>query len=144
MADGRLFVPGELLPAAEIRRRVATAFEAAVVVDDGGDARGPGPARYFRLAGGPAAEGPPRRFGIISPMTEHFCATCNRMRLSATGALHACLAYDDAVDLRAPLRAGAEAVVRAIRQTLAGKRPGHEFNLIGLGGPRKAMVQIGG
>ena len=77
-------------------------------------------------------------------MTEHFCTTCNRMRLSATGALHACLAYDDAVDLRTPLRAGEEAVVHAIRQALAGKRPGHEFNLIGLGGPRKAMVQIGG
>jgi hypothetical protein len=42
------------------------------------------------------------------------------------------------------LRAGEEAVVHAIRQALAGKRPGHEFKLIGLGGPRKAMVQIGG
>jgi cyclic pyranopterin phosphate synthase len=86
-----------------------------------------------------------RRFGIISPMTEHFCDTCNRARLSATGALHACLAHDDAVDLRAPLRAGGEAaVVAAIRAAIGRKRDGHDFQLVGLGGPRKAMVQIGG
>jgi len=78
-------------------------------------------------------------------MTEHFCGSCNRMRLSATGALHACLAYDDAVDLRAPLhQGGPEAVEQAIRRALAGKREGHQFQLIGIGGPRKAMVQIGG
>jgi len=78
-------------------------------------------------------------------MTEHFCDTCNRLRLSATGALHACLAHDDAVDLRAPLRAGgATAVASAIRAALAKKRDGHTFQLVGLGGPRKAMVQIGG
>jgi cyclic pyranopterin phosphate synthase len=78
-------------------------------------------------------------------MTEHFCTTCNRLRLSTAGRLHACLAHDDAVDLRGPLHAGgAEAVTRAIGAALAGKRPGHTFQLIGLGGPRKAMVQIGG
>ena len=64
---------------------------------------------------------------------------------STAGALHACLAYDDAVDLRGPLHAGGPAAVAgAIRGALAGKRPGHTFQLIGLGGPRKAMVQIGG
>ena len=78
-------------------------------------------------------------------MTEHFCDTCNRLRLSTTGALHTCLAFDDAVDLREPLhRGGPEAVARAIRQALAGKRAGHTFDVIGIGGPRKAMVQIGG
>jgi cyclic pyranopterin phosphate synthase len=78
-------------------------------------------------------------------MTEHFCTTCNRLRLSTSGALHACLAYDDAVDLRGPLHAGGpDAVAAAIRGAIAGKRPGHTFQLIGLGGPRKAMVQIGG
>jgi cyclic pyranopterin phosphate synthase len=78
-------------------------------------------------------------------MTEHFCDTCNRARLSATGALHACLAHDDAVDLRGPLRSGGEPeVVAAIRGALSRKRAGHEFQLVGIGGPRKAMVQIGG
>jgi GTP 3',8-cyclase len=67
------------------------------------------------------------------------------LRLSATGALHACLGHDDAVDLRAPLRAGdLVGVERAVRGAVAAKRPGHTFQLVGLGGPRKAMVQIGG
>ena len=147
MAAGRTYLPGACLTAAEIRARVGELDPRGSVVDDaGGDARGAGPARYFRLAeaaGAPATAA--RRFGIISPMTEHFCASCNRLRLSATGAVHACLGYDDAVDLRAPLRRGdLDGVRAAIRSALAGKRDGHTFQLIGLGGPRKAMVQIGG
>jgi cyclic pyranopterin phosphate synthase len=148
MAEGRTYAPGALLSAAAIRATLSEAHPGArLVADDGGAARGAGPARYHRLVGGAAHDGPAstRRFGIISAMTEHFCAACNRARLSATGALHACLAHDDAVDLRGPLRAGGEpAVVAAIRAALAKKRDGHQFQLVGLGGPRKAMVQIGG
>ena len=78
-------------------------------------------------------------------MTEHFCDTCNRVRLSAAGALHTCLAYDDAVDLRAVLaRGGPDAVIATIRGAVEVKRDGHVFGLYGIGGPRKAMVQIGG
>jgi cyclic pyranopterin phosphate synthase len=78
-------------------------------------------------------------------MTEHFCDTCNRVRLSASGALHACLAFDDAVDLRAALRRGGEeAVVETIRAAVAVKREGHQFQLVGIGGPRKTMIAIGG
>jgi len=149
MAGGRSYDAGaHAVSAAEIRRRVAAAWPGARVVDDVGASavRGGGPARYFRLEREGADAGqPPRRFGVISPMTEHFCTTCNRLRLSTAGALHACLAHDDAVDLRGPLHAGgADAVADAIRDALARKRPGHTFQLIGLGGPRKAMVQIGG
>jgi GTP 3',8-cyclase len=146
MAAGQTWVPGELLAAAEIRALVAAAHPGARVVAEAAGAgagvvQGGGPARYYRLEG--AADAP--RFGIIAPMTEHFCDTCNRVRLSATGALHACLAHDDAVDLRGPLRAGgADAVVDAVTRALATKRDGHEFQLVGLGGPRKSMVQIGG
>jgi cyclic pyranopterin phosphate synthase len=143
MAEGRTYVPGALMPAAAIRAAIAAVDpEAAVVADDGGSARGAGPARYYRLQ---RPAGPVRRFGIISAMTDHFCASCNRLRLSATGALHPCLAYDDAVDLRAALRDGGDdAVAATIRTALGGKRDGHQFHLIGLGGPRKAMIQIGG
>jgi GTP 3',8-cyclase len=78
-------------------------------------------------------------------MTEHFCDTCNRVRLSASGSLHTCLAYDDVTDLRAVLHAGGEdAVVAAIRTAVSVKRDGHSFGLVGIGGPRKAMIQIGG
>ena len=123
MAAGRTYQAGTCLSAAEIRAAVAAIDPGGRVVDDdGGRARGGGPARYFRLTG----TAPVRRFGIISPMTEHFCASCNRLRLSASGALHACLGHDDAVDLRAPLRTGdPEAVRAAIRRALAGKRAEH-------------------
>jgi cyclic pyranopterin phosphate synthase len=142
MAGGALYVPGALLSAAEIRALVEGAHPGARLVPDA-TARGGGPARYHRLEGPGVPAG--AVVGIISPMTEHFCDTCNRVRLSAAGALHTCLAYDDAVDLRAVLRErGEEAVVAAIREAVLGKRDGHVFDLVGIGGPRKAMVQIGG
>jgi cyclic pyranopterin phosphate synthase len=142
MAAGALYVPGALLAAAEIRALVERAHPGARLVPDG-VTRGGGPARYHRLEG-PGAP-PAAVVGIISPMTEHFCDTCNRVRLSAAGALHTCLAYDDATDLRALLRErGEEAVVGAIRQAVLGKRDGHVFDVAGIGGPRKAMIQIGG
>jgi cyclic pyranopterin phosphate synthase len=134
MAGGQLFVPGTLLSAAEIRALVEEAH--GQLVPDA-EVRGGGPARYWRQGD--------RIVGIISPMTEHFCDTCNRVRLSAAGALHTCLAYDDAVDLREVLRTrGPDAVLATIRQAVLGKRDGHVFDLVGIGGPRKAMVQIGG
>jgi cyclic pyranopterin phosphate synthase len=134
MAAGQSFIPGQLLTAAEIRASIAAAHAGSRLDDDDGGARGAGPARYHRVVGGDAASAP-RRFGIISPMTEHFCDRCNRARLSSTGALHACLAHDDAVDLRGPLRAGGErAVVAAITAAIAQKRDGHAFQLVGLGG----------
>jgi cyclic pyranopterin phosphate synthase len=144
MAGGEMFVPGELLSAHEIRDLVAAAWPGGrLTADDGGGARGAGPARYWRLdvPGG----GPPRRFGIISAMTEHFCEACNRVRLSASGALHACLGFDDAVSLRDVLRSDGEAaVIAAIHGAIAAKRPGHTFGLLGIGGPRKSMISIGG
>ncbi len=150
MAGGDLYVPGQLLSAAEIRALIEGAHPGArLVPDDGGAARGGGPARYFVLRGGFADDGTgqagPRRLGVISPMTEHFCDTCNRVRLSAAGALHTCLAYDDATNLRDVLRArGEDAVVDAIRAAVGGKRDGHVFQISGAGGPRKSMIQIGG
>ncbi len=145
MAGGALYVPGELLSAADIRGLLERDFPGTrIVADDVGRPRGAGPARYLRLDGAPAGFAVPV-LGIISAMTEHFCDTCNRVRLSAAGHLHTCLAYDDAVDLRAALAVGGSpAVVARIRAAVAGKRDGHAFQLVGLGGPRKAMVQIGG
>jgi GTP 3',8-cyclase len=145
MAGGALYVPGTLLSAAEIRRLIAEAFpEAELRPAPDSRAKGGGPARYWQLEG-EGHTGREHVVGLITPMTEHFCDTCNRVRLSASGALHACLAYDDAVDLRGVLeREGEPAVVRAIRAALAVKRDGHNFGLIGIGGPRKAMIQIGG
>ena len=64
-------------------------------------AAGGGPARYYRL---PGAEG---TIGFITPLSEHFCYRCNRLRLTADGKLRPCLLSDDEIDLRTPLRQGA-------------------------------------
>jgi len=63
--------------------------------------RSGGPARYVDVAetGG--------RLGFITPLTNNFCATCNRIRVTATGELYACLGGAEKVDLRAALRSDA-------------------------------------
>jgi cyclic pyranopterin phosphate synthase len=60
-----------------------------------------GVARVFPLQGGLG------KVGFISPVSNHFCASCNRIRLTATGGLKTCLHGEDIVDLRGPLREGA-------------------------------------
>ena len=59
-----------------------------------------GPAEMFRISGG-AGE-----IGFISPLSQQFCDSCNRLRLTANGHLRACLLSDEDVDLRGPLRSG--------------------------------------
>ena len=139
MGQGLVYTERRHLAAAEIRDRIAAATGETVVAA-ARSSRPRGPARLFELD--PSG----RRFGIISAMSEHFCDTCNRVRLSSTGDLHACLAYDDATPLAPLLRQGAadQEIEGAIRAALAGKRDGHVFEISGFGGPRKHMVSIGG
>ena len=59
-----------------------------------------GPARMFQL------EGARGKLGFISPLSNHFCATCNRLRLTADGKLRTCLFSDDETDLKSPIRQG--------------------------------------
>ena len=83
--------------------------------------------------------------GVIAAMTENFCNNCNRLRVSATGQLHACLARDEAGDLRAALRSRDPGALEArVRAVLGAKRDRHGFTLDGTGGPEKAMISIGG
>ncbi|MEM9488190.1 MAG: GTP 3',8-cyclase MoaA [Myxococcota bacterium] len=148
MSSGQLYSDSQQLTAAEIRTRVSEHFGCELVGEgDGGPASGP--SRYWRLKNGAAATGtelPVRRLGIISAMSEHFCDTCNRLRLSAIGDLHPCLAYDDATSLRDIVRAGGsnDDVRRAIIEAVSGKREGHQFQITGGGGPMKHMIAIGG
>jgi cyclic pyranopterin phosphate synthase len=139
MSDGALYAPEAELSAAQIRRLLEAALGPLVAADAtaGPDA---GPARYWRVA----ATG--REVGIISAMTEHFCDDCNRLRLTATGALHACLGHDDAISLRDVMRRGGsdDDVVRSIAAAVTGKRAGHVFERSGAGAPQKHMIGIGG
>ena len=76
---------------------VRTALEARFTLTPSGHRSG-GPARYFDVAetGG--------RLGLITPLTNNFCEGCNRVRVTATGQLYACLGGTEQVDLRAALR----------------------------------------
>jgi cyclic pyranopterin phosphate synthase len=142
MSEGALFSPGTFVPAAEVRARLEREL-GPLIPDEGSGVPGVGPARHHRVLQGPFAG---RRLGLISAVTEPFCETCNRVRLSATGMLHTCLALDDEADLRTPLRAGAsDAALRdLVRHAVGMKKPGHTFTACGAGGPRKHMVAIGG
>ena len=137
MSGGQLYAHTAELTAADIRATVEDAF--GTLVPSPLHARDAGPARYWLAPTGDEV-------GIISAMTEHFCDDCNRLRLTATGDLHACLGHDDATSLRDVIRSGGsdEDLVRAIAGAVTGKRAGHEFSRDGSGGPSKHMVGIGG
>ena len=102
-----------------------------------------GPAQYWRVTRGEFAGA---RVGFISPMSDDgFCGTCNRARLTAQGALRACLGHDDEVSLLQALRAGAtrEALISLVGQAVHGKRPGHEMRDFRTA-PRNVMTSLGG
>ncbi len=86
------------------------------------DKRTGGPARYF------AVEDSPVTLGLITPLSDNFCATCNRIRLTVEGRIYMCLGRDDHVDLRAALRDGGD-VDGLIDTALAGKPRAHDFRI---------------
>ncbi|MDY6918221.1 MAG: GTP 3',8-cyclase MoaA [Chloroflexota bacterium] len=100
---------------------------------------GNGPAKYFQL---PGANG---TVGFITPLSEHFCFNCNRMRLTADGKLRPCLLSDFEVDLKGPLRLGATIgdLQQLIRQAVAAKPERHQL-AEGIPPTGRAMGQVGG
>jgi len=104
---------------------------------------GNGPARVFRL---PAALG---TLGFISPVSQHFCPTCNRLRLTADGKLRPCLLAEGEVDVIGALRAGAsEGDVQALLLRAVEHKPERHQLDDGLAPARsigqRVMAQIGG
>jgi GTP 3',8-cyclase len=86
------------------------------------------------------------RIGVISSVTQAFCSTCDRVRLTADGALRNCLFATQETDLRGPLRGGAddEELAALIRSTVAAKAAGHGISEVSFTRPRRSMSQIGG
>jgi cyclic pyranopterin phosphate synthase len=99
------------------------------------------PAAAYRFA-----DGAPGRIGVIASVTEPFCDTCNRLRLTAEGMLRSCLFALDETDLRTPMRAGAddEELERMIRETIWAKWSGHRINHPDFVQPERSMSMIGG
>jgi cyclic pyranopterin phosphate synthase len=140
--------PGErLVTAEEMQARLSTQlgipelFAEALLASSA--VPGNGPARVFRL---PNAKG---TLGFITPVSQHFCPTCNRVRLTADGKLRPCLLNDGEVDVMGALRASAsDAEVQALLTRAVENKPErHRLNeeitptqLIG----QRVMAQIGG
>jgi len=100
----------------------------------------PEPAELFRYADGGG------EFGVIASVTNAFCDSCDRVRLTADGQLRSCLFALDEVDLRALLRGGAsdDDLAATIERCVAAKWAGHSVNQVQFIRPRRSMSQIGG
>jgi len=102
---------------------------------------GNGPAKYYNL---PGAKG---TIGFITAVSEHFCESCNRLRLTSDGKLHLCLLSEDEVDLRGPLRSGLsfEGLKKLIEAAVAMKPQGqHPVAELKPNGNKRPMSRIGG
>ena len=96
---------------------------------------GGGPAQYYEF---PGAQG---TVGFISALSNHFCARCNRLRLTADGKLRPCLFSDEEYDVRTALRAHDDDAVRAVFERVLAAKPDEHHNRVGTD---RKMSQIGG
>jgi cyclic pyranopterin phosphate synthase len=120
----------------ETRRRVEAALGPLMEIE----ASNPSDeARNFRLYGARGV------VGFISPVSEPYCGTCNRMRLTADGKFHLCLLNDDEMDVRKAIRegGGTAAVARILTRAVELKPTGHHL-LEGRSTRDRSMYQIGG
>jgi GTP 3',8-cyclase len=97
-------------------------------------------ARVFRFRDGQG------EIGFVNPVSEPFCADCNRIRLTADGKLRTCLFSLDETDLRGPMRAGVNdnELERIIRDAVWRKELKHRVNEPGFVQPERTMSAIGG
>jgi GTP 3',8-cyclase len=142
---------GEVAQGRDWRADVVTMAEVRARIEDAlgrllpASVSGAGPARVYRV---PEAVG---TLGFIGAVSEHFCASCNRLRLTADGKLRPCLLAPEELDLRAVLRGGGtKAEIQALLLAAIRAKPGgHRLGDDGDGPvtsqqhPR-AMAQIGG
>ncbi len=101
-----------------VKQRLAKRYELIPGVMPGG-----GPARYVQV------KGTDLRIGFITPISQHFCETCNRVRLAVDGTLYMCLGQDNKMELRPLLRDGVsdEELRQALIEAIALKPEKHEF-----------------
>jgi len=100
---------------------------------------GNGPAKYFRF---PHAKG---TIGFITPVSEHFCFRCNRLRLTSDGKLRPCLLAEDEIDLKQPLRNGisSDGLKQLIEEAVA-RKPLHHHLAEGYVPKDRPFSQVGG
>ena len=133
--NGEEPVASRLFSVSEMRKRIESLGKLEPWKTDVGN----GPARYFRL---PGAKG---TIGFITPVTEHFCYQCNRLRLTADGKLRLCLLNEDEIDLKEPLRSGASvAELKTLIENAIAKKPQGHHLVPGSNHKGRPFSQVGG
>ncbi len=135
--DGdNIWTAEQVVPSLRIQEQIEDLFPLEAVRDER-----PGPATRYRFADG-AAGG----IGFISSVSQAFCTTCNRIRLTAEGGLRTCLFSLRETPLRDLMRSGAsdEHLQGVIETAIWRKEEGHLINQPGFVKPGKSMSQIGG
>lgn len=109
----------KFVPASEILDRLQRVAPLQVCTESQAN----GPALHYRF------ENAPGKIGIISPVSQHFCPSCNRLRITADGKLRTCLFSSEETDLRDALRQGLpdELIADVIRRAIAGKPEKHHL-----------------
>jgi cyclic pyranopterin phosphate synthase len=125
----------KVVPSASVVEAIDAVFP---LIQEGPDHE---PATSFRFA-----DGAPGGIGVIASVTEPFCDSCNRLRVTAEGQVRACLFALDETDLRRPMRAGAsdDDLVDLIRGNVWRKWSGHRINHPDFVQPERSMSAIGG
>jgi GTP 3',8-cyclase len=125
-----------VVPGAEILAAIAATWPLEPVGDADNE-----PTTSFSFA-----DGAPGRVGVIPSVTDPFCDTCNRLRLTADGQLRACLFSLEETDLKGPMRAGAtdDELAALARECLAAKWSGHRIGKPDFVAPARSMSMIGG
>ncbi len=109
-------------------------------------ARGAAPAETWLVAGHSSVDGRPARVGVIASVSQPFCGSCDRTRLTADGQVRNCLFGQEETDLRGLLRSGSgdETIADAWRMAMWGKRAGHGIDDPSFLQPARPMSAIGG
>ena len=125
----------KVVPSARILAAIDTVYPLASTAVDAE------PATLYRFA-----DGEPGAIGVIASVTEPFCDTCNRLRLTAEGMVRSCLFSLEETDLRAPMRDGASdpELAALIRAAVWTKWSGHRVNHPDFVQPERSMSMIGG
>jgi cyclic pyranopterin phosphate synthase len=126
----------QFVPSRETRQRIEAALGPLVPVPS---ANPSDESNNFRFEGGRGV------VGFISPVSEPYCGTCNRMRLTADGRFHLCLLNDDELDVKRALRSGAglPEVAAILARAVGAKPTGHRLDE-GISTEDRSMFQLGG
>ncbi|PIQ26349.1 GTP 3',8-cyclase MoaA [bacterium (Candidatus Blackallbacteria) CG17_big_fil_post_rev_8_21_14_2_50_48_46] len=136
LGQGDGWLPQEVVKGAELKAQIEAEFRLVAV-----EAAGKNPASRWHFA-----DGSPGEIGFINAVSEPFCHSCNRIRLTADGYLRNCLFSSQELNLKTPLRQQATSteLTNLICDWVWQKEAGHQINQIGFERPLRSMSQIGG